>query len=65
MSTKDRRVIQEAIDKVRESQESGRSRYSMTYEDGIIEALEWVMGDIPDSDFDFAPVTEWDEDEED
>jgi hypothetical protein len=43
--------IQAAIDKCRESD---RKYFGMSYEDGIVDALEWVLGYISDDEFEYA-----------
>jgi hypothetical protein len=41
------------LDKAMESQEKDRDRYSgMTYQEGIIAALDWVLGRLGDSPID-------------
>jgi hypothetical protein len=36
--------------------ESGKTKYpAMTYEQGIEEALMWVIGEIPDEEFEYSP----------
>lgn len=51
MSHKTEDEIREALQNL---DEPPRDYSAMSYEDGIREALEWVIGDIDDSDFEFA-----------
>ncbi len=49
---KNKSIIEEALDNV---QESESSCFGMTYEQGVEEALMWVLGEIDDEDFSFTP----------
>lgn len=49
---KNKSIIEEALDNV---QESDSSHFGMTYEQGVEEALMWVLGEIDDEDFSFTP----------
>jgi|DEB19_MinimDraft_2_1074335.scaffolds.fasta_scaffold29524_1 hypothetical protein len=49
---KNKTIIEEALDKV---QESECNHFGMTYEQGVEEALMWVLGEIDDEDFSFTP----------
>lgn len=48
---KNKTIIEEALDNV---QESASSHFGMTYEQGVEEALLWVLDEI-DEDFSFTP----------
>lgn len=50
---KDEDDIRTAIDNVRDS---GNQYHGMTYEQGVSEALEWVLGDVDDDDFGYLPI---------
>lgn len=45
---KGRKEIISVLDKVKER---GNKYFGMTYEEGICNALEWILGDISDEDF--------------
>ena len=52
--------IMEVLDRVKEQVDTGGSRYrGMTYEDGIVTALEWLLPDYEtdeeDMDWPFKP----------
>ncbi len=48
---KEEDAIQKAADRVKVNS----TKYpGMTYEEGVCEALEWVLGEIPDEEFEYA-----------
>lgn len=53
MATIPEKKIEEVINKLDTS--SGTKFPGMTYEEGVDEALRWVLGEIPDDEFEFAP----------
>ena len=49
---KTEREISDAISNV---DDIGSSQYpGMTYEQGVTEALRWVLGEVPDEEFEYA-----------
>lgn len=45
----------EEISRVRDNViESGNQFYGMTYEEGIRDALEWILGELSDEDFGYV-----------
>lgn len=48
---KDESEIQAMCDKAADAAMEGSKYPGMSYEEGIREALDWVLGNIPDEDF--------------
>lgn len=49
---KDEQQIEEVLRKV---DSTGGTKYpGMTYEEGVEEALRWVLGEIPDDEFEYT-----------
>lgn len=49
---KNKSIIEEALEL---AQTIGSAHFGMTYEQGVEEALMWVLGEIDDEDFSFTP----------
>lgn len=55
---RDRNVIERAI-ALADRPDGGTDYPSMTYEQGVAEALMWVIGDISHEEFEFTPPLEF------